>query len=68
MISSALRKAFRTGVVRRLSGGDVRVSRYTLGAGSVQARVPPGWAPHFSMGSVKSEDIFEDLVVGEKRE
>ena len=40
-------------VVSRLSAGDVMVSRYTAGAGSVATMVPPGWAPKGGMGTVK---------------
>jgi hypothetical protein len=40
-MSSARENASIYGAVTRLSGGDVNVSRYILGAGDVRANTPP---------------------------
>lgn len=38
-MSRARRKVDKKGGVRRLSGGELKESRYTFGAGSVQVKV-----------------------------
>lgn len=40
--------------VSRLSGGEVKVRRYTLGAGVVHTMLPPGWDGRAGMGTEKS--------------
>ena len=41
MISKASENASRNAVVKRLSGGDMNVRRYTFSAGEVHSKEPP---------------------------
>jgi hypothetical protein len=45
--------AAQKAAVSLLSGGEVKVRRYTEAAGDVQTMDPPGWAPDLGMGTVK---------------
>jgi hypothetical protein len=53
MIFNERRNEVRKGTVTLLSGGDMKVSRYTFSAGEVHSKDPP-----VETGTAKSFDIF----------
>jgi hypothetical protein len=56
-MSSASEKVFTKGAVTRLSGGDMKVSRYIFGSNDVSSNAPPE-----EMGSEKSDFVVVDIV------